>query len=95
MTHLALALVAMAFVLAAGAAVAAERTVTLNVENMTCSLCPITVKASLEAVPGVSKVDVSFERKTAVVTFDDAKASVTELIGATADAGYPSQAAAP
>jgi mercuric ion binding protein len=75
------------------AAMAAERTVVLNVDNMTCSTCPITVKASLVAVQGVSKVEVSFEQKTAVVTYDDAKASVTDLIGATTNAGYPSHLA--
>jgi len=74
-------------------ALAAEQTVTLNVENMTCGACPITVKASLMAVPGVAKADVSYEKKTAAVTFDDAKASVADLVKATTNAGYPSQIA--
>ncbi|EOM0581488.1 mercuric transport protein periplasmic component, partial [Escherichia coli] len=37
-----------------------------------------------------SKVDVGFEKREAVVTFDDTKASVQKLTKATADAGYPS-----
>lgn len=41
-------------------------------------------------VEGVSKVDVTFETRQAVVTFDDAKTSVQKLTKATADAGYPS-----
>ncbi len=41
------------------AAVAGEQTVTLAVKNMDCATCPFTVKASLEAVPGVTKVVVS------------------------------------
>lgn len=41
-------------------------------------------------VEGVSKVDVGFEKREAVVTFDDTKASVQKLTKATADAGYPS-----
>jgi periplasmic mercuric ion binding protein len=80
--------------LLAGMALAAEQTITLAVDNMTCELCPITVKASLEDVPGVVKADVSYEQKTAVVTFDDAKANVADLINATTNAGYPSQVAA-
>jgi mercuric ion binding protein len=76
--------------LASSAAFAGEKTVTLAVQNMYCSACPITVKSSLEAVPGVAKVVVSYEEKTAVVTFDDAKAAVPALIGATTNAGYPS-----
>lgn len=72
------------------AAFAAERTVTLAVQNMYCAACPHTVKASLEAVPGVAKVSVSATEKTAVVTFDDSKADVQALMKATTDAGYPS-----
>ena len=41
-------------------------------------------------VEGVSKVDVTFETREAVVTFDDAKTSVQKLTKATTDAGYPS-----
>jgi mercuric ion binding protein len=76
--------------LASSAAFAGEKTVTFAVQNMYCSACPITVKSSLEAVPGVGKVVVSYEDKTAVVTFDDAKTAVTALISATTNAGYPS-----
>lgn len=70
---------------------AASRTVKLAVPSMTCPVCPITVKKALDAVPGVSKVEVSFARKEAVVTFDDAKTNVNALRKATADAGYPSE----
>jgi periplasmic mercuric ion binding protein len=71
-------------------AVAAERTATLAVENMTCTACPHIVKGSLAAVPGVSKVVVSFEDKTATVTYDDARTAIPALISATTNAGYPS-----
>ena len=76
--------------LTSSTAFAAEKTVTLAVQNMYCSACPITVKSSLEAVPGVAKAVVSYEDKTAVVTFDDAKTGVPTLISATTNAGYPS-----
>ena len=76
--------------LASPVALAGENTVTLSVQNMYCSACPITVKSSLEAVPGVVKAVVSYADKTAVVTFDDAKTAVAALITATTDAGYPS-----
>ena len=72
------------------AAFAAEQTVTLAVQNMYCAACPHTVKASLEAVPGVAKVAVSYRDKTAIVTYDDSKTDVKTLINATTDAGYPS-----
>jgi mercuric ion binding protein len=76
---------------ASSAAFAGEKTVTLAVQNMYCSACPITVKSSLEAVPGVAKAVVSYENKTAVVTFDDTKTAVPALITATTNAGYPSE----
>ncbi|MCL6618664.1 MAG: mercury resistance system periplasmic binding protein MerP [Thermomonas hydrothermalis] len=69
---------------------AATQTVTLSVPGMTCAACPITVKKALTRVDGVRTVEVSFEKRQAVVTFDDAKTRVQALIQATTDAGYPS-----
>ena len=74
-------------------ALAAERTVTLTVENMFCAACPHTVKSSLQSVPGVKAVSVSYEDKTAIVTFEDTKANVEALRTATTNAGYPSHVA--
>jgi mercuric ion binding protein len=71
-------------------AMAHEQTVTLSVENMYCAACPYIVKEKLAAVQGVIGVAVSYEDKTAVVTFDDDKADVAALVKATTDAGYPS-----
>ena len=69
---------------------AATKTVTLSVPGMTCAACPITVKKALNKVEGVSKTEVSFEKKEATVTYDDAKTSVNALLDATKNAGYPS-----
>ena len=77
-------------VLASSSARAAEQTVTLAVNNMYCAACPHTVKASLEAVPGVKQAVVSFKEKTATVTYDDARTDVKALVCATTNAGYPS-----
>ncbi|WP_284735615.1 heavy-metal-associated domain-containing protein [Dongia deserti] len=68
---------------------AAEQTVTLTVENMTCALCPVTVRTAMEDVPGVKDVRVDFESKTAVVVFDDLEASVEDIAEASRLAGYP------
>ena len=69
---------------------AATKTVTLAVPGMTCAACPITVKTALAKVVGVERTDVSFEKREAVVTYDDAKTTVAALTKATAGAGYPS-----
>ena len=76
--------------IASSSAMAAERTITLAVQNMFCADCPFIVKKSLEAVPGVAKAMVSFKDKTATVTYDDGKADVKSLTDATTNAGYPS-----
>lgn len=79
------------FLATAGTALAASRTVHLAVENMTCAVCPITVKKALERVPGVARVEVSYERKAATVTYDDDRTDVEALTRATTNAGYPSR----
>jgi periplasmic mercuric ion binding protein len=77
-------------IIVSSAAMAADKTITLAVNNMDCAACPSIVKGSLEAVPGVAKVAVSFKDKTATVIYDDAKANVDQLRSATTKAGYPS-----
>ena len=79
--------------LTSGAAVAAERTVTLKVGQMTCATCGPIVRKSLARLPGVKQVGVSMERKTATVVYDDAKVSVGALVKATTNAGFPSRPA--
>ena len=69
---------------------ASIQTVTLSVPGMDCPVCPIIVKKALNKVPGVSKINVNFEKRQTIVTFDDAKTSVDALTRATRDAGYPS-----
>jgi mercuric ion binding protein len=71
------------------AAVAAERTVTFAVENMTCASCPFIVRQSMAAVRGVDRVRVSLEKRTATVTFDDAKTTPDAIAAASAKAGFP------
>ena len=78
--------VALPFTLLAGTL----QTVTLDVQNMTCAVCPITVKKALERVPGVTNAKVDFDKKTASVSFDLDQTSPAALTKATADAGYPS-----
>lgn len=75
----------------ATAAIAAERTVTLAVENMTCASCPYIVKKTMEGVPGVSGVTVFYEKKTAIVTFDDAKTTADAIAQASANIGFPAK----
>jgi mercuric ion binding protein len=72
------------------AAMAADKTIILSVQNMDCAACPSIVEASPQAVPGVAKVAVSYKDRTATITYDDAKADLDQLTSATTKAGYPS-----
>ncbi len=71
---------------------AQPQTVVLDVQNMSCEVCPITVRKALDKVPGVAAIKVDFDKKTATVKFDPDRANVAELVKATTDAGYPSSA---
>lgn len=78
-----------------GQAFAANRTVTLSVPGMYCAVCPITVKKALTQVNGVKRVKVNYDKKQAIVVFDDAKTKVADLTWATEEAGYPSSPLGP
>jgi len=82
-------LAAAVLVLAAPLASAKQQTVFLNVPTMDCATCPITIKAALSKVPGVAKVKVSYEKREAVIVYDDAQATVADLKKATEEVGYP------
>ena len=75
---------------AAPSVFAAQKIVTLDVLGMSCAACPITVKKSLTQVAGVSRADVNYDKRQAIVTFDDTQTTLDKLMRATTDAGYPS-----
>ncbi len=96
---LAIAIVSIFPISAALADVSASQTeletVVLSVENMTCAMCPLTVRKSLEKVDGVKTAEVDYETKLAVVTFDPSVVQVSTLTHATTQAGYPSHVQSP
>lgn len=67
-----------------------NQSVTLDVQNMTCAMCKITLKKALNKIDGVQKVAVNFDAKTATIAFDPNKTSTEALIQATTNVGYPS-----
>lgn len=87
-----LAIAAIVIASALPAFAGSPQTTVLDVQNMTCPLCPITVKKSLVAVPGVADVKIDLDKKTATVRFDPDKADIPALIKATTNAGFPATA---
>ena len=63
--------------------------VILDMQNMTCALCPITIRKALQGVGGVQSAKVDFANKTANVTFDPKKTNIETLIKTTTNVGYP------
>ncbi|MCS0580120.1 mercury resistance system periplasmic binding protein MerP [Massilia pinisoli] len=79
----------LALLAAAPFAAAKQQTVQLTVPTMDCATCPITIKTALSKVPGVSKVQVSYAKREAIIVYDDTRATVADLKKATEDVGYP------
>ena len=66
------------------------QTAVLDVQNMTCSMCSITIHKALDKVPGVIDTKMDFDHKTATVTYDSDKTNPSALVKATTNAGFPS-----
>ena len=77
---------------ASAQAAAAEQRQIFAIENMTCALCPVTVKKAMEGVSGVKSVVIDFEAKTATVTFDATATTIEAIAAASTNAGYPATA---
>lgn len=83
--------IVLASLLVTSPALAAERTVRMQIENMTCAACPIAVRTAMERVPGVQDVTVDLEDRTAIIVYDDAQATADEIAEASRLAGFPAR----
>lgn len=70
-------------------AAAALTEVSFDVPDMTCALCPLTVKTAMSGVEGVQSVEVDFDSRSATVIFDPALTDAAAIAEASAQAGYP------
>lgn len=64
------------------------RTVTIPVDGMICQVCAGTVKSALKKVDGVNDAEISLEKRSAVVHYDERKVNVEALTRAVKDAGF-------
>ena len=76
-------------VLAAAARAGEPKVALLDVPDMNCSLCPITVRKALERVPGVLEAKADLATKSAQARYDPDKVSPAALAKAVSDAGFP------
>jgi mercuric ion binding protein len=64
------------------------RTVTIPVDGMICQVCAGTVKSALKKVAGVNETEISLEKRTAVVHYDERAVSLETLSRVIKDAGF-------
>jgi periplasmic mercuric ion binding protein len=74
---------------------AEQKTVVISVPDMYSPACPILTRKALKQVPGVLDVKASLERKEAVVTYDDTKATQEKLVETSKHAGFPNSSVRP
>jgi len=58
---------------------ASEKVATLHIEGMTCGSCATAVKRVLTKVDGVKAATVSYEKNSAVVTYEPAKVTPEKI----------------
>ncbi len=73
----------------AQAQAARHETVSFDIDNMTCAMCPVTARTAMNRVEGVQSVAVDFDAKTATVAFDPAVTTADDIAAASTNAGYP------
>jgi len=73
---------------ASGEGPANSKTVTLQVQGMTCGGCAAMIEGALSKIKGVQTARVSLKEELAVVQFDPAQVDEKELVAAVEKAGY-------
>lgn len=71
---------------------ASPKQVVLQVKNMTCPACSITIEKALDTVPGITAKRIDTQAATVTVTFDTERTNATTIAKAITDAGFPATA---
>ena len=81
-----------AAVLLVGMAGAKKTTVQIKVSGMTCGACAVSVRAALVRTKGVKSADVSAEKGTATVVYDDSVVNRQQLLETINKTGFKAEA---
>ncbi|MAE84393.1 MAG: heavy metal transporter [Flammeovirgaceae bacterium] len=65
-----------------------ESTYEIKITGMTCTGCEEHVKLEIGKLPGISGLEVSYEKANAVVTFDESKTDIEKVKSAVDKTGY-------
>lgn len=77
--------------LSSAAVIAGEATVKLSVEGMSCISCAYAAEKALRSIDGVKEAKILAHEKMAIVTYDDTKSSVEQLVAAVTKVGFPTK----
>ncbi len=78
--------------LAGGAAMAKEATAEMKVPAMDCAACTVVIKKALTQTKGVKNVNLSVEKRTATVVYEDTQVSQAEIQKTIEKAGFKTEA---
>ena len=70
---------------------ATPKQVVLDVQNMTCPTCSVTIEKALDNVPGVSSEQIDLKTATVTVTFDVERTDTAVVVRAITEAGFPAK----
>ena len=70
---------------------ATPKQVVLEVQNMTCPTCSITIEKALDHVPGLSSEQIDLKTATVAVTFDAERTDISTIVRAITEAGFPAK----
>lgn len=65
-----------------------ESTYEINISGMTCTGCKEHVKLEVGKLPGISGLEVSYDKGNAIVTFDKSKTDIEDVKLAIGETGY-------
>ena len=60
----------------------------IKIEGMSCAHCVASIKNAVSSLDGVSEVTVSLADKNAIVDFDEAKISLSQITDAIEEIGF-------
>ena len=73
---------------------ATPKQVVLQVENVTCPTCSITIEKALDKVPGITTKRIDTRAAIVTVAFDTERTNAAAIAKAITDAGFPATAKA-
>ncbi|MDH3306977.1 MAG: copper ion binding protein [Acidimicrobiia bacterium] len=63
-------------------------TLTLNVPDISCGHCKMSIEGAVSGLTGIGKVEVNIDPRTVDLEFDDAQVALDTIVAAIEEQGY-------